>query len=98
MKIYCRVISGRVGSGIGSSSVGLFRVSGRIGSYFRVISDFVLGIGSSNIESFRVSSRIGLGRVSSHLVLGHFEFRVVSGRVGSFSVGLFRILNRILSE
>jgi hypothetical protein len=59
----------------------------------------VSGIGSSSIESFRVSSRIGLGRVSSHLVLGHFEFRVVSGRVGScigsFSVGLFRILNRI---
>jgi hypothetical protein len=42
-----------------------------------------------------------LGRVSGHLVSGHFGFRVVSGRVGlgigSSSVGSFRISSRIRS-
>jgi hypothetical protein len=37
--------------------------------------------------------------VFGHLVLGHFRFRIISGRVGSdigsFSVGLFRVLSRI---
>jgi hypothetical protein len=43
-----------------------------------------------------------LGRVLDHLVLGHFGFQVVLGRVGSgiklFSVRLFRILNCLGSE
>jgi hypothetical protein len=43
-----------------------------------------------------------LGWVSDHLVLGHFRFRVVSGRVGSgirsFNIGLFRVMNHIRTE
>jgi hypothetical protein len=66
--------------------------SGRVG--YRVIQyRVILGFGSY---------QVGLGRVSGHLVLGHFGFWIVSGRVGSgirlFSVELFRIMNRIELE
>jgi hypothetical protein len=45
------------------------------------------------------SSQVGSSRLSGQLVSGHFGFRIVSGQVrlviGSFSVGLFQILNHI---
>jgi hypothetical protein len=49
------------------------------------------------VGSYQVES----GRISGHLVSGHFGFQVVSGQVGSgigsFSVGSFRILGRLRS-
>jgi hypothetical protein len=59
---------------------------------------FGSGIMSSSVGSFWiVSSRSG--RISGHLVSGHFGFRIVSSWVGSgiesSIIGLFRILNRI---
>jgi hypothetical protein len=76
---------GRVGSVIGSSSVGSFRVSGH----------FSLG----QVRSVIGSSSFGSGRLLGHLVSGHFRFRVVSGQVGlvieSSSVRSFLVLNHI---
>jgi hypothetical protein len=63
----------QVGSGIGSSSVGSFRVSSHIRS----------GIRSSSVGSFRVSGRIRSGCISDYLVSGHFGFQIVSGPDGS---------------
>jgi hypothetical protein len=78
--------SGRVRSGIGSSSVGSFWVLSRIRSGqtsghlvsghfgFRVISGRVgSGIGSYSVGSFQVSGRI-------------------KSSIGSFSIGLFRVM------
>jgi hypothetical protein len=55
--------SGRVVSGIGSSSVGSFKVSGHIRSG-RVGSV----IGSSSVRLFRVSGRIESGRVGYRVI------------------------------
>jgi hypothetical protein len=69
--------------------------SGRVSSHFgfRVISGRV----SSHLVSCHFEFQVRSGRLS-----GHFGFRIISSRVGlsigSFSVGLFRILNRIESE
>jgi hypothetical protein len=47
------------------------------------------------------SYQVGSGWVSGHLVSGHFEFLVVSGRVGSdiesSSIRSFRVSGRIRS-
>jgi hypothetical protein len=84
-----RVVSGWVGSDIGSSSVRSFRVSGCIRSGrvsghfgFRVVSGRVgSGIGSSSVGSFRVSGRIKSGRIGYQVV----QCRVISG-YGSYRV------------
>jgi hypothetical protein len=76
------VVSGWVGSGIGSSSVRSFRVSGRVSGHFR-----------SRVVSGRVGSGIWSSSVRSFRVSG-----CISSDIGSFSVGLFRVMNRIGSE
>jgi hypothetical protein len=71
-----RVISDRVGSGIRSSSIGSFRVSGRIRSGrvgYRVISDF----GSYQIGSGRVKYRI----VKYQIILGHESYQIRTSRM-----------------
>jgi hypothetical protein len=64
-------------------------VSGRVGSDIR----------SSSVESFRVYGRIRSGQVLSYLVLGHFEFWVISGWVLSHLVsdhfGFQIVLDRV---
>jgi hypothetical protein len=55
-----------------------------------------------NYENFTVGSyQVGLGRVSGHLVSGHFGYRVVSSQVGlgigSSSVRSFQVSSRIRS-
>jgi hypothetical protein len=72
-----RVVSGRVGSGIGSSSIESFQISGRIRS----------GIGSSSVGSFRVSGHIRSGRVGHRVVQcqiisGYGSYQVRTGQMG----------------
>jgi hypothetical protein len=84
-----RVISGRVGSGIRSFSVGSFRV--------RVVSNRVRsGIGSSSFGSFRVSSRnriksdrVGYQIVQCQIILNFKSYQVRTDRTDfSNRVGL----------
>jgi hypothetical protein len=65
--------------GFGSGQFDSVRLSGH--GFTRVGS----GIGSFSVGSFQLSDRyqVGLGRLSGHLISGHFGFRIVSGRVGS---------------
>jgi hypothetical protein len=83
------VVLGRVGSGIGSSSVGSFRVSGRIRS--GRVSDYLI---SDHFESRVVSDRIGsdieLSSVESDRIANH-----IRSDSKSFSVKLFEILSHI---
>jgi hypothetical protein len=81
-----RVISGQVGSGIESSSVGSFHILRRIRSGPRV---------SSHLISGHFSFWVVSGRVSDHLVLDHFTSGQVRSGFESFSVGLFWIMNCI---
>jgi hypothetical protein len=93
------LLSGRIR--MGQVEYRVILSSDRVG--YRVILSFRsyqvgTSIRSSSIESFQVSdrmrsSRIVSGRVSNYLMLGHFGFQIISGRVRSnirsFNVRLF---------
>jgi hypothetical protein len=75
------VVSGQVGSGIRSSSIESFRVSGRIRSCIRSfqVSGHIRsggsGIRSFSIESFHVSDRIRSNRVGYRIILSFELYR-----------------------